>query len=147
MKKARLFLTVFAMLLISAAAFAQNRTIKGTVIAEEDGLPAIGVSVFVKGNTKVGTVTDLDGNFSFKAPKGSTIVISFIGYSNQEVVFEGQPLNITLKEDSELLEDVVVIGYGVAKKNDMTGSVTAIKPDAMNKGLVTSAQDALQGKE
>lgn len=129
---------------MSASVYAQDLTVTGTVI-DDFGEPVLGANVVVKGTTN-GATTDLDGNFSFKAPKGSTVVISFIGYKPQEVVFNGEPLNITLKEDSEMLEDVVVIGYGVARKNDMTGSVTAIKPDAMNKGLVTSPQDALQGK-
>ena len=129
---------------MSVSVFAQDLPVTGTVI-DDFGEPVLGANVVVKG-TANGATTDLDGNFSFRAPKGSTIVISFIGYRAQEVVFDGTPLHITLHEDSELLEDVVVIGYGTAKKNDMTGSVTAIKPDEMSKGITTSAQDMLNGK-
>lgn len=129
---------------MSVSVYAQDLTVTGTVI-DDFGEPVLGANVVVKGTTN-GATTDLDGNFSFKAPKGSTVVISFIGYKPQEVVFDGQPLNITLKEDSELLEDVVVIGYGVAKKSDLTGSVSALKPDGKNKGVVVNPQDMMQGK-
>lgn len=87
-----------------------------------------------KGNTSNGTITDLDGNFTLSVPKGATLVVSFIGYQTQEVAAAPSVI-ITLKDDAELLSEVVVIGYGRAKKNDLTGSVTAIKPDEMNKGL------------
>ncbi len=131
-------------LAMSASVYAQDIEVTGTVV-DDFGEPVLGANVVVKGTTN-GATTDLDGNFSFKAPKGSTVVVSFIGYKNQEFVFNGQPLNITLMEDSELLEDVVVIGYGTAKKSDLTGAVTAIKPDEKNKGVVTSPQDMMQGK-
>ena len=131
-------------LVMSANAYAQDVNVTGTII-DDLGEPVLGANVVVKG-TANGATTDLDGNFSFNAAKGSTLVISFIGYKSQEVVFDGKPLNITLVEDSEMLEDVVVIGYGVAKKTDLTGSVTAIKPDEKNKGVVTNPQDMLQGK-
>ena len=89
---------------MSVSVFAQDLPVTGTVI-DDFGEPVLGANVVVKG-TANGATTDLDGNFSFRAPKGSTIVISFIGYKAQEVVFDGSPLNITLQEDSELLEDV-----------------------------------------
>ena len=136
--------TMVVGLLMTVSVYAQDLEVTGTVI-DDFGEPVLGANVVVKG-TANGATTDLDGNFSFKAPKGSTVVISFIGYQPQEVVFNGQPLNITLKEDSEMLEDVVVIGYGVARKTDLTGSVTAIKPDEKNKGMVTNAQDMISGK-
>ena len=140
----RFLLATLIGIFMSVNVFAQDIPVTGTVI-DDLGEPVLGANVVVKGTTN-GATTDLDGNFSFKAPKGSTIVVSFIGYTSQEVVFDGQPLSITLREDSELLEDVVVIGYGVARKTDLTGSVTAIKPDEKNKGVVTTAQDMLQGK-
>ena len=105
-------------LLMTVSVFAQDLVVSGTVV-DDFGEPVLGANVVVKGTTN-GATTDLDGNFSFKAPKGSTVVITFIGYKPQEVVFNGQPLNITLQEDSEMLEDVVVIGYGTAKKSDLT---------------------------
>ncbi|MBQ0056098.1 MAG: TonB-dependent receptor [Bacteroidales bacterium] len=139
----RFLALALAGIFVSISVMAQDIVVKG-VVDDTFGDPVTGANVVVKG-TSTGSITDLDGAFTFKAPKGSTLVVSFIGYQTQEVP-ASENVHVTLSEDSELLEDVVVIGYGVARKNDMTGSVTAIKPDAMNKGLVTTAQDALQGK-
>lgn len=129
---------------MSANVLAQDLPVTGTVI-DDFGDPVLGANVVVKG-TGIGATTDIDGNFSFNAPKGSTIVVSFIGYTSQEIIFDGKPINVTLKEDSELLEDVVVIGYGSVKKNDLTGSVVAIKAEDVNRGVVTSPDQMLKGK-
>ena len=118
---------------------------KGTV-KDANGEPLIGASVMVKGSANGATV-DEAGNFTIKGVKvGQTLRISYIGYEGQEVKWEGQALNIVLKESNNSFSEAVVIGYGVAKKNDMTGSVSAIKPDEKNKGLVVNAQDMIQGK-
>ena len=138
------FVLVAMLLVGTLTAFAQQVQVTG-VVSDPTGEPVIGASILVVGTTS-GTITDFDGNFSLYADKGATIKISYVGYKEMSVIVDGKPLNIVLQEDSELLEDVVVIGYGVVKKNDATGSVTAIKPDDMNKGLVTSAQDMLSGK-
>ena len=129
--------------LLSVHAFAQSITVKGVVI-DNTGLGVIGANIQVKG-TKNGTITDLDGNFTIQANKGDIIAVSFIGYKTQEQP-ASELMKFVLQDETELLDEVVVIGYGVAKKNDLTGSVTAIKPDEMNKGLVTNAQDLMQGK-
>ncbi|MDO4164266.1 MAG: TonB-dependent receptor [Bacteroides sp.] len=139
----RMTLTLILGLFLSVGAYAQSITVKGHVKDALGGV--IGASVVEKGNTTNGTITDLDGNFSLAVPQGSTLVISFIGYKTQEVAAASSVV-VTLVEDSEMLDEVVVIGYGVAKKNDLTGSVTAIKPDEKNKGLVTNPQDMMQGK-
>ena len=139
----RMILPLILGLFLSVGTYAQSITVKGHVKDALGGV--IGASVVEKGNTTNGTITDLDGNFSLNVPKGSTLVVSFIGYKTREVVAASSVV-VTLQEDSELLDEVVVIGYGVARKNDLTGSVTAIKPDEMNKGLTTSAQDMMQGK-
>ncbi len=139
----RFLALTLAGIFVSLNIWAQDLLVKG-VVNDAFGDPVTGANVVIKGTT-VGTITDLDGNFTMKAPKGSTLLITFIGYKAQEVPASAN-VRVTLAEDSELLDDVVVIGYGSVKKNDMTGSVTAIKPDNMNKGLVISAQDALQGK-
>jgi len=98
----------------------------------------------VKGTT-TGTITDFDGNFQLSAKQGDIIVVSFIGYQPQELPVAAQ-MNVILKDDTEILDEVVVIGYGQVKKNDMTGSVMAIKPDELSKGITTNAQDMLSGK-
>ena len=147
MKKHFLFkvlLTLVVGTFLSIDAFAQQITVKG-LVKDNTGEPIIGANVVVKGTTN-GTITDFDGNFEFTANQGEIIVISFIGYKSQELPATANFMNVVLQDDSEMLSEVVVIGYGVAKKNDLTGSVTAVKPDEMNKGLVTNAQDMMQGK-
>ena len=108
------------------------------------GEPIIGATVRVA-NTQTATVTDFDGNFTLKANQGADITVSYIGY--QTATVQAAPnVVVLLQDDAALLNEVVVIGYGVARKNDLTGSVTAIKPDEKNHGLIVSAQDMIQGK-
>lgn len=130
-------------ILMAAQSFAQSITVNG-VVKDKTGESVIGANVLIKGTTN-GTITDFDGNFTLQANKNDILVISFIGYQSQELPVSSQ-MNITLSDDTQILEDVVVIGYGTVKKSDATGSVTAIKPDEFNKGLRTTAQDALVGK-
>ncbi|MDO4180335.1 MAG: TonB-dependent receptor [Bacteroidales bacterium] len=139
----QVLLTLVVGLFLSVDAFAQQIAVKG-IVKDATGEPVIGANVIVKGTTN-GTITDFDGIFQLNANQGDIIVISFIGYLTQELPAAAE-MNVILKDDTETLDEVVVIGYGVAKKNDLTGSVTAIKPDEMNKGLVTNAQDMMQGK-
>lgn len=139
----RTILALILGLFLSVGVYAQSITVKGHVKDAMGGV--IGASVVEKGNATNGTITDIDGNFTLNVSKGSTLLISFIGYKTQEVA-AAPSVVVTLAEDTEMLDEVVVIGYGVAKKNDLTGSVTAIKPDEMNKGLVSNAQDMLAGK-
>lgn len=130
-------------ILLSVQVFAQGLTVKG-VVKDNTGMGVIGANILVKGTTN-GTITDFDGNFTLEAKKGDVIVISFIGYKTQELP-AAATMNVTLQDDTEVLDDVVVIGYGSVKKNDATGSVTAIKPDELSKGITTNAQDMLTGK-
>jgi len=129
-------------LFLSVGAFAQI-DVKGHV-QDAQGEPIIGATVRVVG-TQTATVSDFDGNFVLKANQGADISVSYVGYQTQTVKAAAN-LSITLQEDAAVLDNVVVIGYGRARKTDLTGSVTAIKPDDMNHGLQTSAQDMLQGK-
>ena len=129
-------------LFLSVGAFAQIE-VKGHVKDAQDE-PIIGATVRVA-NTQIATVTDFDGNFVLKANQGADITVSYIGY--QTATVKAAPnVVVVLQDDAALLNEVVVIGYGVARKNDLTGSVTAIKPDEKNHGLITSAQDMMQGK-
>lgn len=123
--------------------FAQAITVKG-VVKDKTGEPVIGANVIVKGTTN-GTITDFDGVFTLQANKEDVIVISFIGYQPQELPAAEQ-MSIVLLDDTQLLEDVVVIGYGSVKKSDLSGSVVAIKAEEMNRGAVTSPQELMQGK-
>ena len=129
-------------LFLSVGAFAQI-DVKGHV-KDAQGEPVIGATVRVA-NTQIATVTDFDGNFILKANQGADITVSYIGY--QTVTVKAAPsMEVTLEDDAALLNEVVVIGYGAVKKTDLTGSVTALKPDSKNKGLVVNPQDMLAGK-
>ncbi|WP_288360886.1 TonB-dependent receptor [uncultured Bacteroides sp.] len=130
-------------LFLSIGAFAQQIAVKGHV-KDTTGEPVIGANVLVKGTTN-GTITDFDGNFMLNVPKDAILSVSFVGYKTAEVK-AAPTVMVTLEDDSQVLDAVVVIGYGSVKKNDMTGSVTAIKPDKLNKGLITNAQDMMTGK-
>ena len=130
-------------LFISLGAYAQLISVKGHV-KDAVGEPVIGANIIVKGTTN-GTITDFDGNFTLNAPKGSILSISYIGYKSTEVA-AAPSLTVTLKDDSQVLNDVVVIGYGSVKKSDLSGSVVAIKAEEMNRGAVTSPQELIQGK-
>ena len=130
-------------LFLSVNTFAQQIVVKG-IVKDSTGEPIIGANVIVKGTTN-GTITDFDGNFLLNANKGDIIIISFIGYRSQEAQAAAS-MNIILKDDTELLDEVVVIGYGSVKKDDLSGSVVAIKAEEMNKGAVTSPQELIMGK-
>ena len=137
----RMLVVLFG-LVLSIGAYAQI-TVKGHV-KDSAGEPVIGATIRVAGQ-QGGTVSDFDGNFSLKAPEGATLNITYIGYQPANVKAAANVV-VVLKDDSQMLENVVVIGYGVARKTDLTGSVIAIKPDEKNHGMVTTAQDMLQGK-
>ena len=129
-------------LFLSVSAFAQI-DVKGHV-KDAAGEDIIGATVRVDG-TQIATVTDFEGNFVLKANQGADITITYIGY--QPMTVKAAPtLEVTLQDDQTVLQDVVVIGYGAVKKSDLTGSVTALKPDSKNKGLVVNPQDMLSGK-
>ena len=146
MKRSTLFnslLILIVGLLLSVDASAQQVAVKG-LIKDSTGEPIIGANVVVKGTTN-GTITDLDGVFRLNANQGDILTVSFIGFKTQEVRAAAS-LNIILKDDTELLDEVVVIGYGSVKKNDLSGSVVAIKAEELNKGAVTSPQELIMGK-
>ena len=138
------WLVLAAVLCLSFPALAQNVIVTGTVY-EPDGEPAIGASVTLKGQT-TGVATDIDGNYRIEAPANGTIVFSYIGYNTQEVAVEGRTtINVTLATSSVAMNELVVVGYGMVKKSDATGSVAVVKPDEIEAGLATSAQDMLVG--
>ncbi|MBM6962155.1 carboxypeptidase-like regulatory domain-containing protein [Bacteroides caecigallinarum] len=123
----------------------QEKTIKGTVIGS-DGFPIIGANVLEKGTTN-GVITDLDGNFTLKVSKGATLEISYIGYVTQSVKITNQTtLSITLKEDTEMLDEVVVVGYGTMKKSDLSGASVSVGEDAIKGSVITNLDQSLQGR-
>ena len=124
---------------------AQNRQISGVVI-DESGLPVIGAGVVVVGQRTVGTTTDLDGKYALSVPAGASVEFSCIGYDNQVVAVGNQSvINVTLASNN-VIEETVVIGYGVQKKSDLTGSVASVRSDDLNNRSSSDAAAALQGK-
>ena len=135
---------MFLCIVASLQASAQGN-VTGTVVDEKDE-PLIGASVLVVG-TANGTATDIDGNFSIKANKGATLRVSYVGYLTKDVkVTDSKPLHIVLKENNELLEEVVVVGYGTMKRKDLTGSITTVNSKDLNVGAYTDPGQLLQGK-
>lgn len=129
------------------SAYAQQETVTGT-IADETGEPVIGASIVQKGSASNGTITDLYGKFSLKVSPKGTLVVSYIGYKSQEIPINGKKtFQIVMKEDSEILDEVVVVGYGSQKKETLTGAVTVVDDKILkNKGTLSSPLQAMQGQ-
>lgn len=133
------------MLIVPSFMIAQS-SVTGKVTEKSTSLPLPGVNVIVKG-TSTGAATDFDGNYQISANNGDILVFSYIGFVSQEITYTGQsPLNVQLAEDAAQLNEVVVIGYGSVKKEDLTGSADLIKADDFNQGPIVSAQQLIQGK-
>ena len=143
-----LFITLGMLFGVSQAMFAQGaqkQQVTGTV-TDEAGEPLIGVTVIENG-ASVGAITDLDGNYSLEAAPNATLTFSYVGYLTQNVKLGGRSnLNITLKEDNALLDEVVVVGYGIQRKSDVTGALTRVNEEQLNNRPVSNAFEALQGK-
>lgn len=137
---------VFVMLVVQCA-FAQDRTITGTVTDNKQE-PLIGVNVVVKGNTSVGAITDLDGKYSLSVPEGkATLVFSYIGYVTQEVsVGSRNTVDVVLVDDAQALDEVVVVGYGVVKKRDLVGSIASVKSQDITAVPTSNVLESMQGK-
>ena len=144
-----IYLKPFVILLacfISMTAFAQKTAMTGVVLDTDNQEPLIGVTVMEKGTTN-GTMTDIDGRFSISVNSNATLVFSYVGYTNQEVSVKGEK-NIVVKmaSTSVALDEMVVIGYGVQRKSDITGSISSVSGKDINDVPVSSALQALQGK-
>ena len=139
-----LMLAIQAMLGIGAGVL-NAQTVKGTVISGSDNEPLIGASVMVEG-TKNGVVTDLDGNFAISAKNGQTLEVSYLGFITQKVKVTGSVINVTLFEDKQSLDEVVVVGYGVQKKKLVTGATVQLKGDDIAKLNTTNPLSAMQGQ-
>lgn len=139
----RLFL-LFVLLASVVSSYAQG-IVRGVVISATDQEPIIGASIVEKGSLN-GTVTDVDGKFSLSVKKNATLVVSFVGFESQEIATEGKnDIQVVLAEDSKLLDDVVVVGYGTMKKSDLTGAVTSANIKAFEKSTNTNLLQSLQG--
>lgn len=134
-------------ILLSSHVVAQETTVTGVILDNKEGYPIIGANILVKG-TSVGTVADLDGNFKIKLPTGKNVlVVSSVGYKTQELqVKPGQLVKVILEENTEVLDEVVVVGYGSMKKTDLTGSVASLSGDKLKESIVTNVDQMLQGR-
>lgn len=142
---ARKFFFLMVGLLFSVGLNAQTITVSG-VVSDPSGEPLIGASILAQGTT-VGTSTNIDGEYTINVAPDATLVVSYVGYDTQNVPVDGRTsINVTMQENSVMLNEVVAIGYGTVKKSDATGSVAVIKPDEIEAGLATSVQDMLVGQ-
>lgn len=142
---ARKFFFLMVGLLFSVGLNAQTITVSG-VVSDPEGEPLIGASILAQGTT-VGTSTNIDGEYTINVAPDATLVVSYVGYDTQNVPVDGRTsINVTMQENSVMLNEVVAIGYGTVKKSDATGSVAVIKPDEIEAGLATSVQDMLVGQ-
>ena len=141
MKKISLLMVLMA-LFMSVTSFAQG--VKGTVI-DENGEPVIGATIVDKVNSQNAAITDFDGRFTINVNAGKTIVVSYIGYETQELAAKSG-MTVRLQPDNKVLDEVVVVGYGVQKKSSVTGAISQVKPEDMENRTISNAQQALQGK-
>lgn len=140
----RTILTLLLGLFLSAGAYAQQISVKGTV-KDQNGEPVIGANVLVKGTTN-GVITDVDGKFALQTTEKDVLEISFLGYKTQEVKASSKPITIILQEDAELLDEVVVIGYGTSRKEDLSTAVSTVKMDDKLKSRPANLGSYLQGQ-
>ena len=139
-------LVFLAAFLCGISVSAQNKAIQGAVV-DGTGAPVIGAAVVVVGNTSIGAVTDLDGKYRLNVPAGSSLEVSCIGYASQVIpVGDKTEIDVVLVEDSEFIDETVVIGYGVQRKSDLTGSVASVRSEELMDRSTSDAAAALQGK-
>ena len=143
-KKGMMRALMFALLLLNSTLMFAQSVVTGNV-KDQTGEPLIGVSILEQG-TSNGTVTDIDGNFSFKVAQGKTINFSYVGYQSQSVVVRGNVINVVLQEENTNLNEVVVVGYGTMRRKDVTSSITTVKAEDLNRGVFTDPASMLQGK-
>ena len=142
----KLLSVLFLLSFTLASVYAQDIQVKGTVVSGSDNEPLPGVNVVVKGTTN-GGITDLDGNFTLSVPADATLSVTYIGFKSQEVAVKGQrSLKIILQEDTETLDEVVVVGYGVQKKSVVTAAISKVGADELNLTKPSRVEDALKGK-
>jgi TonB-linked SusC/RagA family outer membrane protein len=147
MNQTRKWFTLLCLLLTSSLAWAQDITVKGTVV-DQMNEPLIGVTVVIDGVKSGGTVTDFDGKYTIKAPTKGTLKFSYIGYQDQKIDVAGKTtINVTMQEDNAMLQEVVVVGFGTVKKESLTGAVATVDAKAFEgKGSLASPLEALQGQ-
>ena len=144
--RTKTFFILFVALVTVSTLFAQNLSVKGIIVDKKTGETLIGATILQKG-TSNGTITDFNGNFSISVPKESTLTVSYLGYTTQEVlVTSASQLKIEMASNVEALDEVVVVGYGTARKRDLTGSIVSISGESLKSSPDYNPVKALQGK-
>ena len=138
-------ITIIMALSLAVSMYAQELNVKGIVSSATDGEVLIGVTVKVKGK-QIGTVTDIDGEYKIKANKGDVLEFSYVGFQGKSLKVTGEELNVTMSEDEDSLDELVVVGYGQVKKITLTGAASAIKGEDIRRVPTSSLQNTLQGK-
>ena len=142
----KLVISFLFMLLSCTSLLAQDIKISGRV-TDDTGLEVIGANIRIKGNANVGTITDIDGKYTITARKNDVLVFSYIGMASQEISIKGRNvIDVHLRQDNKLLDEVVVIGYGTSKRSDLTGSVVSIKSDDIMQTPTSDVTQALAGR-
>lgn len=142
----RIFAALLLFVAMVPATWAQTATTVSGVVSDETGEPLIGASVTVPGHPG-GVTTDIDGNYRIALPQGSNqLTFSYVGYNTKTVTVNGSTLDVQLEPASEALQEMVVIGYGSTKKNDLTGSVSSISEKDFNQGVISSPEELINGK-
>lgn len=141
----RIILSLMSLCFFCNVLFAQNMVKVTGTVTDKQNSPMIGASVFEKG-TRNGAITDIDGKYSISVPEGAVIVFSSIGFASQERQAVAGVIDIVLEEDQKLLDEVVVVGYGVQKKSSVTGAISQVKNEDMQNRTITRPEQALQGK-
>ncbi len=146
----RRFLTLLVAFVVfgASSALAQTKQVSGKVVGSDDNLPIPGVSVFVKGSPTIGVMTDIDGNYNLKAvpANAKVLVFRFVGYQTVEMPITGATINVSLASENQKMDEVVVVGYGVVKKSELTGSVSSVTPNEIANKPVANVTQAIQGK-
>ena len=145
-RRCLLIFSIITMIVLSSLnAAAQNKTVSGTVMFS-DSTPVAGAFIYVKGNSALGTSADVNGNWTISVPENSVLVFSFLGTKTQEISVAGKSvINVVLENETEMIDEMVVIGYGSVKKSDLTGAVSVVKPEEFKNKMNLSIGDALQG--
>ncbi len=144
MKRQKITFLLFLLMVSISYGFSQNLTVSGVISSSADKAPVIGASIMIKG-TQTGTISDLDGKYTISAPKGSTLVFSYVGMIAQEITVASSVINVDLKENAQVLDEMVVIGYGVQKRSDITGTISSVNMSQVSKMPVANLSQALQG--
>lgn len=146
----KIIFLLLMLLSVTTLVYGQGKgQISGVVTSAEDGLPVIGATVSLKGNSSVGTITDIDGRFVLNnlPPGNKTLIISYVGLKTVEInAVPGKPVTVSMKSDTEVLDEVVVVGYGTQKKVNVTGSVSMIGGEKLESRPVQNVSQALQGQ-